>query len=241
MSSDVVTARRWAPHVSQWVGWGSATFLLAALLLPWVSIPIGISFNGLATVGILALMRGLAFAALVFAFPRRWAAICGLLLGVLILAVSVVDTAAVFGPLEIGPGLVLTDLASVGCILASVLAITERRTPQWVGWGSATLLVAAVFLPWESVVVGISFSGLELDGITTLVGGLILAAIVFGFPRRWAAICGLVVGVLILAVSMLDTAAISGPFEGIGFGLVLTDLAAVCCILAGVTAMCQRR
>jgi hypothetical protein len=45
----------------------------------------------------------------------------------------------------------------------------------------------------------------------------------------WAAICGLVLGVLILAVSMWDTAAISGPFEEIGFGLVLTDIA--CCRL----------
>jgi hypothetical protein len=86
---------------------------------------LAVSFNGLATDGILALIRGLIFAALVFGFPRRWAAVCGLLLGVLILAVSVGDTAAVFAPITIGFGLVLTDLAAVGCILASVLAITE--------------------------------------------------------------------------------------------------------------------
>src|SRR5579862_4679024 len=79
MSSDVLAAGRRAPHISQWVGWGSATLLVAAVPLPWESIPIGISFNGFATDGILALIRGLVFAALVFGFQRRWAAICGLL------------------------------------------------------------------------------------------------------------------------------------------------------------------
>jgi hypothetical protein len=241
VSSDVVAARKWAPQISQLVGWASATLLLAAALLPWESVPIGISFNGLATDGVLAMIRGLIFAALVFGFPRRWAAVCAMLLGILILAVSVGDTAAVPEPIKVGFGLVLTDLAAVGCIVAGVLAITERRTPQWVGWGSATLLVVAVFLPWESVLTGPSFSGLELDGITTLIGGLIFAALVSGFPRRWAAICGGLLGVLILAVSVWDTEAISGPFEEIGVGLVLTDVAAVGCILASVIAASQRR
>ena len=147
-SPNAVKARRWPPHISQWVGWGSATLLVVAAFLPWESVPINpidISFNGLETDGILTVLRGLIFAALVFAFPRRWAAIGGLLLGVLILAVSVGDTSAVFVPLKIGVGLMLTDLAAAGCILAGVLAITEKHTPRWVGWGSATLLVAAVF------------------------------------------------------------------------------------------------
>jgi hypothetical protein len=241
MSSSAVSARQWTQQTSQWVGGGSATLLLTAAVLPWESVPIGLSFNGLATDGILALIRGLVFAALVFAFPRRWAAVCGLLFGVLILALSVGDTAGVFAPFTIGVGLMLTDLAAVGCILASVLALTPQRAPQWVGWGAATLLIAAVFLPWESVLAGPSFSGFELDGITTQVGGLIFAALVSGFPRRWAAICGLLLGALILAVSMWDTTAISGPFEEIGFGLVLTDMAAVGCILASLIAIVQRR
>jgi hypothetical protein len=47
-------------------------------------------------------------------------------------------------------------------------------------------------------------------------------------------------GVLILAVSVWDTEAISGPFEEIGVGLVLTDLAAVGCILASAIAPTMR-
>jgi hypothetical protein len=131
-SPDAMTPRKWPPHISQWVGWGSATLLVVAAFLPWESIPINpvdISFNGVATDGILTLIRGLIFAALVIAFPRRWAAICGLLLGVLILAVSVGDTSAVFVPLKIGVGLVLTDVAAVGCIFASLIAASRRRTP----------------------------------------------------------------------------------------------------------------
>lgn len=241
MSSNAVSARQGTAQISQWVGGGAATLLLSAAVLPWVSVPLGPSFNGLDTDGILAPIRGLVFAALVLAFPRRWAAVCGLLVGLVILAMSVVDTAAVFAPLTIGVGLVLTDLAAVGCILASVIALTPRHTPKWVGWCAAALLIAAPFLPWESIPVGPSFNGFELDGNTTQIGGLIFAALVAGFPRRWAAICGLLLGALILAVSMWDTAAISGPFEAIGFGLVLTDMAAVGCILASLTAVGQGR
>src|ERR1700719_3468395 len=160
-SPHAVKARAWPRHISRWVGWGSPSLLVVAAFLPWESVPINpidISFNGLETDGILTVLRGLIFAALVFAFPRRWAAIGGLLLGVLILAVSVGDTSAVFVPLKIGVGLMLTDLAAAGCILAGVLAITEKHTPRWVGWGSATLLVVAVFLPWESFPSGPSFS-----------------------------------------------------------------------------------
>jgi hypothetical protein len=216
--------------------------LLGAALLPWESLPLGISFNGLATDGVLAPIRGLIFAALVFGFPRRWAAICGLLLGVLILVAAVVDTAsvpAVFA--QIGSGLVLTDLAAVGCILASVLVIAGTGTPQWLGGASAALLLGTVALPWASVPSGISVSGLELDGITTALGGLIFVAVVAAFPRRWAAISGLVLGALILLVSIADTLAISGPFEELGVGLVLTDVASIGCILASVIAVGQGR
>jgi hypothetical protein len=114
-----------------------------------------------------------------------------------------------------------------------------RHVSQWVGWGTATLLVFAALLPWVSLPFGISASGVDVDGETTIVGAVLFAGLVFGFRRRWGAICGIVLSVLIIAVSVYDTVSISNvaPFVQIGFGLVLTDLAAFGCLFASILAV----
>jgi len=120
--------------------------------------------------------------------------------------------------------------------------IRRRLAPhlsQWVGWGTATLLIFAALLPWASLPFGISASGIDVDGETTIVGAVLFAGLVFGFRRRWGAICGIVLSVLINAVSVYDTVSVSngGPFVQVGFGLVLTDLAAFGCLIASILAI----
>ena len=119
---------------------------------------------------------------------------------------------------------------------------TGIRKCQWVGWAGAAAVLFGSLLPWVSGPFGISVSGTSGDGVITLVCGLIIAGVAFGFPRRWAIIIALLAALAAAATGLYDTVHISSEGElSIGFGLVLTDAGAICCIAATAMALGERR
>jgi hypothetical protein len=93
---------------------------------------------------------------------------------------------------------------------------------------AAAIVAAGSFLPWVQVL-GISVSGIQGDGVLTLIGATLATALAF-IARRWASISVIVLGALCLGVVLNDWT----NFAGIGIFVTLAG--SVTLIIAGARA-----
>jgi hypothetical protein len=131
----------------------------------------------------------------------------------------------------------------------------DRRAPLILIVTGVALVIAAT-LPWATARAGIfsiSKAGTEGDGVYTLIGGLIIAALAGWILARehrkgWRALAITVCGGLIAAVGIWDAADIQrklGDVEGveisIGAGLWLTMIAGLAAAILGYRLWRQMR
>ena len=110
--------------------------------------------------------------------------------------------------------------------------MSEGTRPVHVVGGIAAVVVfIAAFLPWataDAVIISSTKTGIEGDGVITLVLGLVaLPCIVYAHWRSWVWLLPAIMGVAIAAIGIYDWAELTGLSSdvatvSVGAGLVLT-------------------
>lgn len=105
--------------------------------------------------------------------------------------------------------------------------IFDASMERKIAWGGAAVAAVGSFLPWASAF-GISVSGIEGDGVITLILALGLAAAIFlaDWGKR-VAIGTVIVGVLIVLVPLVSLSGVSA------FGVYVTMIGGVVIIVGG--------
>ena len=124
------------------------------------------------------------------------------------------------------------------------------KVPHIIAGAACVMIVIAAFLPWATVL-GLGVSGIEGDGVLTLVLGVMataaVAASAFWQRCRWAAVPAAIMGVAVAGIGVYDWSNVAeeargvGGLASVGVGLVLTTIAGVILVPASVWAFVAAR
>lgn len=132
---------------------------------------------------------------------------------------------------------------------AEVTSASSAGSMFTAGLVGAIAVVVGALLPWATVSTAfgtLSVNGTDGDGVLTLGGGVVAAALLlFGRGRRWAAVVAAVVGVLVTIVGVYDLVNVSSAAAGAtsnfarasaGVGLWVTVVGGLACAICSMVA-----